>query len=241
MSEVVRAFFKNKDDDVEIGFLQDGTIGINIGESGMLFMPHVVLEKRGKIAHDINEASGIFHMDKAIEHPVLFNRWFIQRLEEQPQWKDLVLKWREYEVAKKQETLKWDSWERDHPPEWSWNDETGVTSAIRLDNMLKAHPEERANAREELEPILNEISRIYDELVKLNSKYFCTESNEFKDLGLAGRGFKMWAIIIPNLDMVNQNLRWVVKSLLEVETTKRFWQRHEETWEKWEKKYGGKK
>ncbi len=240
MSEPVRAFFKNKDDDVEIGFLQDGTIGINIGEGGMLLMPHVVLEKRGKIAHDINEASGIFHMDKAIEHPILFNRWFIQRLEEQPQWKPYVLKWREYEVAKKQERLSWDKHRRESP-EWSWNDEAGIRSAIRLDNLLKALPEERAKAREEFQPILDQLTEIHNVLKKADRKYFHTESSGFTDLGMAGRGFKMWAIIIPYLDMVTQNLSWVVKSLSEVENTKNFWRRYKEEWEKWEKKYGGKK
>lgn len=240
MSEPVRAFFKNKDDDVEIGFLQDGTIGINMGEGGMLLMPHVILEKRGKIAHNINEASGIFHMDKAIEHPVLFNRWFIQRLEEQPQWKPYVLKWREYEVAKKQERLLCDKHKRESP-EWGWNDEAGIRSAIRLDNLLKALPGERAKAKEELQPILDQLTEICDVLKKADRKYFRTESSGFTDLGMAGRGFKMWAIIDPYLGMVTQNLGWVVKSLSEVENTKNFWRRYNEEWEKWEKKYGGKK
>lgn len=240
MSEVVRAFFKNKDDDVEIGFLQDGTIGINIGESGMLLMSHVVLGKRGKIAHDINEASGMFRMDKAIKHPILFNRWFIQRLEEQPQWKDLVLKWREYEVAKKQEQLLWDKHKRESP-EWSWNDEAGIKSAIRLDNLLKALPEERAKAKEELQPLLDQLTEIRDMLKKADRKYFRTESSSFTDLGMAGRGFKMWAIIDPYLDIVTQSLSWVVKSLSGVENIKNFWRKYDEEWENWEKKYGGKK
>lgn len=240
MSEVVRAFFKNKDDSVEVGFLQDGTIGINIGGKGMLLMSHVVIEKRGKIAHYIDDPPGIFGMDKPIKHPILFNRWFIQRLEEQPQWKPYVLKWREYEVARKQEKLKWDNWEKEHPPEWSLNDETGLKSAIRLDNLLKALPEERAKAKEELQPLLDQLTEIYDELKKVDSEYFRTESNSFTDLGMAGRGFKMWAIILPDMDIVIHNLSWVVRSLSEAENTKNFWQRHEKTWEKWEKKYGEK-
>lgn len=178
MTENEWVFYNNRGDSVAFTF-GEGWLHIKTGGRTMALAPDVIFEKRGKIGHYLKEIMG------SPKHPILFNRWFIQKLGELLHWDKLVRQWREEAVQEKQWQL-----ESKRLREITKNRPLSERELKRIEKLQKqqlALPEERMVALEELKPHIQSIKATLKFLEPYQYRHFLTKDRHITELGKVGR------------------------------------------------------
>jgi len=203
MSEGEWFFYNNRGDSIAFAF-GNGWLHLSVEGTKMVVASDVIFDKRGKIGYYLRS---IIHSPK---HPTLFNRWFIQKLEEIPQWRELVKCWKEEDIQEKQNQLKLKRWQeesKDRPLS-----ERELAIAERLTKLRLAFPAKRAVALEELTPHVQNLKEILKFLEAYRYKYFVTSDQVITELGMVGRCINT-DIAIGELSTGLDLLERVIKSL----------------------------
>lgn len=178
MNENEWVFYNNRGDSVAFAF-GEGWLHIKTGGRTMMLAPDMIFKKRGKIGHYLKEIMG------SPKHPILFNRWFIQKLGELPRWNDLVRQWREDVVQEKQWQL-----ESKRLREIAKNrplSERELKTIDRLQKLQLALPAERAAALKELKPHIQSLKTTLEFLEPYQYRHFLTKDRSITELGKVGR------------------------------------------------------